>query len=175
MHPDTELVSSRTGFDRSGYQGYPYTHPSLGDYRSDDFLLFPVANWDTRLGAKQRVLGVIAGGESRAYRLVALGGVPLNDELGGEPVAVFGTWEHDLALAYSRRVEEQVLTFERAPGQGVQYPFDLQDLETGTRWTMEGLAVAGPLTGQRLTRARQVIAYWFAWAAFHPDTGIYGS
>ncbi|MGH7396703.1 MAG: DUF3179 domain-containing (seleno)protein [Candidatus Rokuibacteriota bacterium] len=36
-------------------------------------------------------------------------------------------------------------------------------------------AVTGPLAGKRLRAIVHVDAFWFAWAAFHPATGIYGA
>lgn len=64
--------------------------------------------------------------------------------------------------------------FAERPGPP-NYPYAMRDLETESVWTVEGLAIEGPLAGAQLERVRQVIAYWFAWAAFHPDTEIYGS
>ena len=52
---------------------------------------------------------------------------------------------------------------------------DMFDLETGTRWTVDGLAVEGPLAGTRLDRLGQTyVAYWGAWQAFFPVGRIWG-
>ena len=42
----------------------------------------------------------------------------------------------------------------------------------GSRWTLAGVAVAGPLEGRRLTALPHSDAFWFAWAAFHTDTEL---
>jgi len=173
LHPDTKVVSSRTGHDRGGYRGYPYFDPVMGDYRNNDFIIFPVENWDTRLAAKKRVLGLEIGAAARAYPLPDLWGAPVNDELGGTPLVVFGDNNNDFAIAFDRRVEGRTLSFERVPEESPGYfPYALRDLETESLWTIEGEAREGSLSGVRLTRLDQVVAYWFAWAAFHPETEI---
>lgn len=67
---------------------------------------------------------------------------------------------------YDPRVDGRSLTF-RASG-----PAQFSDRETGSRWSLAGLAVEGPLTGTRLTTLPHQDAFWFAWAAFQPDTGL---
>lgn len=62
----------------------------------------------------------------------------------------------------------KTLTF-RADSDG------LRDEETGSRWTYFGEAVAGPLAGKRLEPVVHYVPFWFAWAAFAPDTPVYGS
>jgi hypothetical protein len=47
-----------------------------------------------------------------------------------------------------------------------------RDVQTGSRWTVVGEAVAGPLAGRRLERVEHLDTFWFAWAAFHPDTRL---
>ena len=44
------------------------------------------------------------------------------------------------------------------------------DLETGSLWNVEGLAVEGPLAGQRIPPvAEAFVAFWFAWPLFYPE------
>ena len=47
------------------------------------------------------------------------------------------------------------------------------DSETGSMWSVLGKAVDGPLTGTQLDRIVHQDHFWFAWAAFKPDTLIY--
>jgi len=60
-------------------------------------------------------------------------------------------------------MEGRTLTFEPA-GTG------FQDRETGTTWNLLGHAGSGPLATRRLRPIPHVDAFWFAWAAFHPET-----
>ena len=47
------------------------------------------------------------------------------------------------------------------------------DQETNSVWNEHGVAIDGPLTGTTLTRiASGHIAFWFAWAAFYPETEV---
>ncbi len=45
----------------------------------------------------------------------------------------------------------------------------------GTTWTIDGRGVSGPLAGSRLRAALAIDSFWFDWAAFHPDTTVYGA
>ena len=44
--------------------------------------------------------------------------------------------------------------------------------ETGSEWNILGQAVAGPLTGAQLPPVLHGNHFWFAWAAFMPDTEV---
>lgn len=48
------------------------------------------------------------------------------------------------------------------------------DEQTDSVWNILGQAVAGPLAGQSLTPIVHGNHFWFAWAAFAPDTRVYG-
>jgi hypothetical protein len=52
---------------------------------------------------------------------------------------------------------------------------DFVDDETGSRWNILGKAVDGPLAGEELTPVFHGDHFWFAWAAFRPDTRIFGA
>jgi len=51
----------------------------------------------------------------------------------------------------------------------------LQDRETGSTWDVFGRAVTGPMTGRQLTPLVKYDVFWFAWAAFFPETGLVGA
>ena len=46
------------------------------------------------------------------------------------------------------------------------------DAETGSTWNVLGQATDGPLVGAELEAVAHVDTFWFAWAAFRPDTEI---
>jgi hypothetical protein len=62
------------------------------------------------------------------------------------------------------------LTFERA-GTGEDAP--ITDAETGSTWSITGRATAGPLAGSQLAPVVHGDHFWFAWAAFAPETTIW--
>jgi hypothetical protein len=67
---------------------------------------------------------------------------------------------------YRPIVESKRLTFEAA-GDG------FRDRETGTRWNLLGRGLRGLLAGRQLPAIFHVDAFWFAWAAFHPETSVH--
>jgi len=68
-------------------------------------------------------------------------------------------------------LDGQKLTF-RAEGL-LSESFAIVDEETGSTWNVLGQAVDGPLAGERLTPIVHGDHFWFAWAAFKPDTIVY--
>ena len=48
------------------------------------------------------------------------------------------------------------------------------DAETGSGWDILGRAVTGPLTGTALEQVPHLDTFWFAQAAFRPDTEVIG-
>lgn len=172
-------MSRQTGFDRP-YGKNPYRgYDRIGDI---PFLFHdPV---DPRLPAMERVLGVTHGGKTRIYPFAALAAAPvINDEIGGEPIAVLSqegmlsaldaeiirdSRRVPAAAAYSRRQNKRVLSFEHRAGRIV-------DRETGSEWDIFGQAVAGPSKGVRLKPVDSGVHFAFAWLAFNPATEIYAA
>jgi len=62
----------------------------------------------------------------------------------------------------------QKLTFKMEDGKIV-------DNETGSQWNVFGQALSGELEGAELEPVLSHMHFWFAWAAFRPDTEVYGS
>jgi len=124
---------------------------------------------------EELVLGIVIGGEARAYPLNMLSGPIreiLNDTLAGEPVAV--TWCdfcHD-AIVYSRRVNQQVLTLIVA-GSMWEQSMVIRDNETGSLWSQVlGRAMEGELAGQTLEILPAVNTTWSDWKHRHPETTV---
>ncbi len=126
---------------------------------------------DTRLPAKERVLGIPAGGESGiAFPFGAFEAAgPLavaHGEVDGKGLVVF--WRDDLegASAFWAEADGQSLTFTVQDGTVV-------DQETGTTWSFLGVGSGGGLDGVHLAPvAEATVAYWGAWAAFYTDTEL---
>ncbi|MBI4305476.1 MAG: DUF3179 domain-containing protein [Chloroflexi bacterium] len=60
----------------------------------------------------------------------------------------------------------QRLTFTVAGG-------NITDDETGSTWNIAGLATGGPFKGRALLPVIHGNHFWFAWAAFQPQTRIW--
>ena len=67
----------------------------------------------------------------------------------------------------------RTLTFEKAASNDPAFPFMLVDKETGTKWNLRGEAVEGELKDRSLFQVPAHNAFWFAWATFWQNTGIY--
>lgn len=170
LYPDTRVLASPRGaggpYDANPYAGY--------DAPNAEFT-FPMPPLDDRLPAKERVLGVGGTGSvSWAFSFSSLtdqGAYAAVDRSFGTAAAravVLWDRERGAASAYSSEVDGAVLNF-RTSIDGIF------DIETGSRWNVDGLAIEGPLTQTRLERVgMSYVAYWGAWEAFFPLTQIWG-
>ena len=175
LHPDTRVVAGGT-YSLDRYTRYPY-----GNYRTDDFFLLFGLNprqsdnpnsFATAHGAKDMVLGVRLDGEARAYPFDDMGRqAVINDDLGGVDIVVVWDRDSNIALPFARTVDGQSLTFDLE--EDGAWPLGLRDRETGTLWNVEGVALEGPLRGQRLTQVPAHNSFWFAWVTFWQNTDVW--
>ena len=170
LHPDTRVLGSPVG-NRGPYDIYPY-----GGYESPNSgYSFPMPQIDPRRPLKERVLGVIAeDGGSVAFPFGVLqtlgpyGVVEWSHGSEQAPALVFWDRTREAAAAFSPRVGEEDLTF-------IGDPNGIFDTETGTRWTVDGVGVEGPLAGTRLEPIGfSYVAFWGALYAFHPNIEMWG-
>jgi hypothetical protein len=183
QNPGGLVLSRDTGADRdygyNPYEGY--------DQEDSPPFLFD-GDPDPRLPPKARVVGVLVGDEAVAFPYSALrsratgGWAAVVEPVGGRAVLV--VWKAGTVSAVDQPliaessdvgstgvfdpvVDERDLGFHATP-HGVI------DEETGSVWDIFGRAVEGPLTGRQLNRIVSIESFWFDWAAFHPDTEIFG-
>jgi hypothetical protein len=181
-HPDGLVLSRDTGYRRS-YGRNPYAgYDTIGQ---SPFLFD--GEEDARLPAMERVVTVVLGDGTTeavdvAYPLSILSEVGvINDTQGGRDLVVFHSSGTSSALGagviaagedvgatgvFDPNLEGQTLTFESEDGT-------ILDNETGSRWNVLGQAIDGPLAGESLAPIVHGDHFWFAWAAFKPDTIIY--
>ena len=142
------------------------------DARREEPLLPVRGGIDGRLPAKAEVLGAWVGNEAIAVSREALLERPVRElDVGGEPVVILYDARKDMAMAYLRRLDGRVLSFEVAEhGDAVA-----ADRETGRLWSITGQAVddgESPClrpVAHAIDRVR-----WYAWAHFHPRTALIG-
>ncbi len=166
-HPETMVVSSDTGWDRE------YTRNPHEGYELSDVLFFPSQDSiDARRPMKERVLGIPdgAGGLAIPFGVLEQAGniVAFSTTVAGELIQVLWDGEARAARAFfPRTTDGTAVSIQTANGQFV-------DTATGSVWNIEGLAMQGPLAGSQLAiQESSFVAYWFAWAAFHPDTRLW--
>ena len=121
------------------------------------------------LPARTLVVGVQAGGASKAYPADALAKQnPIVDTLGGVPVLVLLAEDGKSVRVFDRRLDGRPLEFFRREDSPA-----LIDSETGSAWDFDGAATSGALAGRRLEKIPSLKDYWFDWRAYHADTGVY--
>lgn len=136
------------------------------------YLGFPIPRIDERRSPKERVLG-FPGNERHPPLAFPFDWMAARGErwvvefdYDGEPAIVL--WDSDLRAAVGARpvAGGRRLTFEVRDGAIV-------DTETGSVWSVAGDAVAGSLRGERLELVPDAyVAFWQAWAAYHPGTEL---
>lgn len=180
-HPDGVVLSSDgRNYDVNPYTGYDTsTQPFLFRDKSGQ----PAAV-DPRLPALERVLGYAAGDEAVAYPLstIAEAGI-IADTIDGQEVVVF--YEPGAASALdgsviseSREVGSAAMFVPEVDGQTLTFSYNdgvITDNETGSEWNIFGQAIGGELEGAQLEPVLSHAHFWFAWAAFQPDTAVYDS
>lgn len=176
-HPDGLVLSRDTGNPRD-YGRNPY--PGYDDVDNPPFLF--EGEVDGRLAAQTRVVAVrgetdtVAIVQEDLYEervveltvdgraLVALlepgtaSALDARDVADGRDIGAVGVFVPEAG--------GRSLTFEALDGGG------FTDTETGTTWDILGRATAGPLEGETLERVEHLDTFWFAIAAFAPDTVI---
>lgn len=175
-HPEGLVLSRDTGYDRdygrNPYAGYDSTsRPFLFD-----------GDTDGRLPPAERVVAVEINGENVAYPFSALEQERvIEDSVGGTNIVVFftaGTKSalDESAITLSRDVGASGVFFPEVDGRALTFERDddrIVDRETGSKWSILGQATGGPLEGATLTPVVHGDHFWFAWAAFKPDTRIW--
>ena len=170
LHPHTTVVSGNTGIVRN-YRSYPYG--SYDQIDNGDLLVSMIV--DRSRPIKERVLAIrMDEGGGRGYPFGALRdqGVTsvVNEVVDGVPTVVFyEERDGETALAYDARLDGQTLTFNVGPSG------DWVDDQTGSTWTINGSAIAGPRLGERLkVREDSYVLFWFAWRHFQPAGVTFG-
>ncbi len=174
--PDAQVLSRDTGHRRS-YGANPYA--GYDEVGRSPFLFF--GKEDDRLLPMERVAAVTVGDESAAFPFASLETERVaHHSLGGQDLVVFFKPGARSALdkrsiADSREVGSTGMFLRELDGQTLTFAADgdgFVDQETETRWNVFGQGVSGPHAGKRLTPVAHANHFWFAWAAFRPDTTV---
>ena len=166
IFPSAKVVTTSTGYSRS-YGTYPY-----GDYKTNNgLLLFPVSPEDSRLPRKERILGVLVNSEAKAYRFQDNGNNIdlISDIVGGKSITVIYSKSRNIITAYESVLEDgSIVTLTSVQNQ---LPIIMIDTD-GNKYNLFGEVTEGPQQGKKLKSVTSMIAYWFAWGAFYPNTSI---
>ncbi len=181
-YPDGDVLSRDTGSDRSyGQNPYP------GYDQADQHPFLFTGEVDGRLAAKEKVVTIDRAGTVSAitYRDLAERGV-IELETGDGPVVVFWTGGTAASLdaptiddgrddgatgVFVPIADGRRLTFTRDTATNGP----ITDAETGSTWSITGRATGGPLVGSQLEAVVHGDHFWFAWAAFAPETEVWSA
>jgi len=176
-NPGGKVLSQDTGFQRD-YGRNPY----IGYDRVDNPPFLFEGDLDGRLLPKERVVTVTVGDVDAAFpfSILTIEKV-VNYNVGGRDLAVFfkpGTRSalDELLIGESNKIGATGLFDAELEGRKLTFRADGDDFidnETGSSWNILGQAIKGPSTGKRLTPIVHTNSFWFAIAAFKPDTQIY--
>jgi len=165
LHPESTAYNL---FDGETYRATPLP-TSMSDEAKRS-----MGEVDPRLKPLANVLGVEFGTVNKAYALDELPArACLLDTVGDREVAVLWYGPTQTAVAFDRQVGDQSLTLYADDVSPESAPF--KDKETGTRWTLAGRAVDGPLQGKELTWVNSIQCRWYAWSAEYTETQLHDS
>lgn len=143
-----------------------------GELRSvERATMVPLARHTKRPDEDDRVLGISIGGSPRAYPLGLLDRFEVvNDQVGEDPFVVVRCALTGVAATWDRRVGGRTLLFE-STGALWRDTLVFRDRTTGTYWSAAtGLALLGPLAGERLSGIPAVVTRGDRWDEVHPDS-----
>ena len=166
---------------RPGSATYSTTPYPGYDSRLSPYAGFFGGRLDTRLPAMARVVGVVDGGVARAYpyAMLASRGNPTVVSDGDLVILWGGSARSPLSsstIAEGRVVGASGVFRPRTRGRALHFSVvggAIQDRETGSTWSLDGVALAGPMKGAELAGVPHLDAFWFAWAAFNRTTSIW--
>ncbi len=163
LHPESTVYDL--------YDGNKYTVTDIPK-EMDKEALASIGSVDERLPKFAPVLGVDLTDGGKAYPLdVKTERACFTDEVAGKPIAVFWYGPTRSAVAFESTLDGQKLTFYADKISPETCPF--KDKETGTRWTLAGRAVDGPLRGKELTWVPSIQCKWYAWSGEKGKTEVY--
>jgi len=171
LHPETLVLTNQNEEATRVKPQWYDTNPYKQYWETGLPPVNPVWRPDPRFAVKQLVYGLhtplgpvaiiprgaVMQGDVGGLEVVVFQDPPSRTVFAFENIAVFGTRLH-----FS----------EAEPGPDGLPRF--RDENTGSAWTLDGIAVAGPLGGTRLGQLPGLWVYWFAWASFFPMTTIHG-
>ena len=159
--PDSDVLNLNTGFNRN-YDQYPY-----GDYiTNNNRLIFPVSNFDERLPAKERVLGLVEGERKKVYSLELFEeNRIIEDVIDGKNIIVIGSKNENFIVAFENRGLNGLSFLEE------QLPVIAQD-ENGNKITLSGEILEGPLSGTSLVKEKSFMGFFFSFGAFYEGVEI---
>lgn len=168
LHPET-LVLGNQNNDRTAIEPEWYFTNPYREYHEGRILPpHPFTNPDDRLPWQKIVVGVHAKNGKAA---VLIREPVAAAKIGESQVVFFHHPESGAVYVFENNLGGKKRVFEPYEADQNGLP-RFRDLDNGTLWSLEGLALEGPDAGMRMAQLPALHLYWFAWSAFFPDTPI---
>ncbi|MEM6688352.1 MAG: DUF3179 domain-containing (seleno)protein, partial [Planctomycetota bacterium] len=159
LHPQSEVLSLRTGHRRDYGEGVAYH-----DYFSTDELMFTVPKIDRRLKNKDEVLIVRTANGSESLAISAR-------RLRTEPVFFESVNDQPFVVITDTSGANRV--YDRGEIKFVELINDDRVRSSDERiWLITEDALVETKTGEKRTRLPAHRAFWFGWQADHPDVRL---
>ncbi|MCH5276295.1 MAG: DUF3179 domain-containing protein [Desulfovibrionaceae bacterium] len=157
---------------RGGWRNYnrdPYgSYLTPDNYYDDERILYPLTRLDSRLPAKTQILGLEIDNNFMAVDVNYIRKVKVANFYSGlTPLVAIYDSRLDVARVFERSVWEG-----HSPALFVWQDGVLRDIQTRSEWDMDGRCVRGNLEGASMEQKFGIYAFWFAWAAFNPETEL---
>lgn len=164
--PDAKVLATPRG-GRRNYNRDPYgSYLTPGNYYDDERILYPMTRVDSRMAAKTRVLCLELDNNLMAIDINYVRTVKVvNFYSGLTPLVALYDSRLDVARVFERTVWEGRTPALFAFRDGV-----IRDVQTRSTWNMDGQCVEGNLQGASMDQKFGIYAFWFAWAAYNPET-----
>ena len=167
LHPDTTILSA-AALDRDSNE---VIDPYAGYYRSSAAGFETADGGNDQLPPKALVIGINHGSFVKAYPLQAIADrLVVNDTIG----------DLQLLLSFDEALGNAAVFAVKIPElQGAEFGVPNQageaiDDQSASVWDLrEGVAISGPLEGQKLERMATTLVFWFAWSGIYPKTELY--
>lgn len=161
-YPETSVLDRYPQFEAR----YREIQPGRGGLGPE--FMATILHWDDRLPENELVLGVNLGTEYRAYVLADFEASlqVVEDVLAGSPIVILLDPSNSFGLAFQRFLDGAALHLQVRNGQIVD--------DTDSVWDLSGKAISGPRAGSQLPFVTSFVTEWYGWAAYHPETSIYG-
>jgi len=164
-------------------------HPESTAYDLFDGKRYPPVDLPTEMSSKAResmgkvderlepfgnVLGVEGKESQIAFLLTGLEKRDVRQtEFENQSVVVFWYGPTNSAVAFNAEIDGRKLSFYADEISPETAPF--KDRETGTRWTLAGRGIDGPLRGKELTWVNSLQCRWYAWSFEYPETKVFAA
>ena len=157
-HPDTQVLSLKTGHERNYGEGVAYR-----DYFATDELMFSVPQLDGRLKNKAEVLALRFGGPAARPTAISV------EFLGKNPIFHGRVGTQDFVVLNDASGANRV--FETGGRRFTSEPGDAVRDERGQLWRVSEPALVRE-GGEELARLPAHRAFWFGWFSAFPETEL---